>query len=146
MDLKTRSSRSLTCLVPLLAVMAVFASCSSGSPGKSASKPGGALRVPVTVPANCKLSTTGSPTSHSFIGLEATTKSGVTEKQVSAAVGIPNSKTMPCASGANYVPGPPVGVDIAFLKGTTVADQDRAASTLRSSGLFSVVTVEPQPS
>jgi hypothetical protein len=51
---------------------------------------------------------------------------------------------MPCASGTNFLPGPPLQVTIYFLKGATVANQNRAASSLRSSGEFSVVTVVPQ--
>jgi hypothetical protein len=129
-------------LVPLLAVVAGCAGCSSSTP---TAQKNGPLRVPVTVPANCPIATSGSPTARAFIGLKATAKAGLTEKQVSATIMIPNSKTMPCASGANYAPGPPVQVDIFFLKGATAADQNTSAATLRSSGSFSAVTVQPLP-
>jgi hypothetical protein len=128
-------------LVPLLAVVACCAGCSSSTPP---ARKGNALQVPVTVPANCPIATSGSPTTHAFIGITATAKAGLTEKQVSAAIMIPNAKTMPCASGANYVAGPPVQVDIFFLQGATAADQNTSAATLRASGTFSAVTVEPQ--
>jgi hypothetical protein len=129
-------------LLPLLAVAACLAGCSSSTP---TAQKNGPLRVPVTVPANCPIATSGSPTARAFIGIKAMAKAGLTEKQVSPAIMIPNAKSMPCASGANYAPGPPVQVDIFFLKGATVADQNTAAATLRSSGTFSAVTVQPQP-
>jgi hypothetical protein len=143
MDVRDRSWKSLRGLVPLLAVVACCAGCSSPSPKKSETT-SGALKVPVTVPANCRFGSGSTPTAHVFIGLKATAKAGVTEKQANTAIGIPNDVTMPCASGTNYTVGPPVAVSIYFLKGATVANQNRAASTLRSSGQFSVVTVVPQ--
>jgi hypothetical protein len=139
----TWASARLRFLVPLLAVVACFAGCSSSPPPTQ--KSGGALKVPVTVPANCPIATSGSPTAHAFIGLKATAQAGLTEKQVSAALMIPNAKTMPCASGANYAPGPPVQVDIYFLPGATAADQNTSAATLRASGQFSTATVVAKP-
>jgi hypothetical protein len=127
-------------LVLLLAVVACCAGCSSSTPPARKS---GALKVPVTVPTNCPIAA-GSPTAHAFIGIAATAKAGLTEKQVSSAIMIPNAKTMPCASGANYAPGPPVQVNIFFLQGATPADQNTAAATLRASGTFAAVTVKPQ--
>jgi len=38
-----------------------------------------------------------------------------------------------------------VQVDIFFLKGATTADQNGSATTMRSSGMFAVVTVQPPP-
>jgi hypothetical protein len=64
---------------------------------------------------------------------------------VSSAIMIPNAKTMPCASGANYTPGPPVQVNIFFLQGATPADQNTSAATLRASGTFAAVTVKSHP-
>ena len=135
-------ANGLRCLVPLLAVVAFCTACTSATTGKP---PTGALKLPVTVPTNCPLGRAGNLTAHVFVGLKATARSGVTEKQASAAIAIPDDTTMPCASGVNYVVGPPVGVDIYFLPGATVADQNRAAGTLRASGRFSVVTVVPRP-
>jgi hypothetical protein len=135
-------------LAPLLAVVACGAACSSSTPPTATAtthKNGGALKVPVTVPANCPIATSGSPTAHVFIGLKATAKAGLTEKQVNSSIMIPNAKTMPCASGANYVPGPPVQVDVFFLSGATAADQNTSAATLRASGSFSAVIVQPLP-
>jgi hypothetical protein len=143
MEVRVRSLKSVRGLVPLLAVVVCFAGCASSGPKKNETA-SGALKVPVTVPANCRFGTTSNPTAHVFIGLRATAKAGVTEKQASAAIGIPNDTTMPCASGTNYSVGPPVAVSVYFLKGATVANQNRAAGTLRSSGQFSVVTVVPQ--
>jgi hypothetical protein len=124
----------------LLAVVACCAGCSSSTPPARKS---GALKVPVTVPSNCPIAA-GSPTAHAFIGITATAKAGLTEKQVSSAIMIPNAKTMPCASGANYAPGPPVQVNIFFLQGATPTDQNTSAATLRASGSFAAVTVKPQ--
>jgi hypothetical protein len=142
MDPRNRSARSLRCLFPVLAVAVVCASCSTAKPSSHQT---GALRVPVTVPANCPISTSGSPTARAFIGIKATAKAGVTEKQLRPALPIPNGKTMPCASGADYAPGPPVQVDVFFLKGATTADQNTSATTMRLSGMFAVVTVQPPP-
>jgi hypothetical protein len=125
-----------------MAVVAFCASCSSSTPTP---KPHGALNVPVTVPANCPIPKSGAPTTHVFVGIKATAKSGQTAKQVSATLMIPNSKTMPCASGANYLPGPSVQVNIFFLSGATTADQNTSAATMRASGTFSTVTVQPHP-
>ena len=142
MELRTGTAKRLSGLVSLLAVVAFCAGCSS-APAPSTSK-SGALKVPVTVPANCPINAAGSPTARVFVGIKATAKAGVTEQQLRPAIPIPNSKTMPCASGADYLPGPPVEVDVAFLKGATAADQNTAAATLRSSGMFTAVTVQPQ--
>jgi hypothetical protein len=139
---RNRSAKSLRRLVPVLAVAVVCAGCSTARPSSHQT---GALRVPVTVPANCPISTTANPTASAFIGIKATAKPGVTEKQLRPALPIPNGKTMPCASGADYAPGPPVQVDVFFLKGATAADQNASATTMRSSGMFAVVTVQPPP-
>jgi hypothetical protein len=138
----TRVPARLRFVLPLLAVVAVCAGCSS-SPPPSQSK--GALKVPVTVPANCPIATKGSPSAHVFIGIKATANAGLTEKQVSAALKIPNATAMPCASGANYAPGPPVQVEIYFLPGATVADQNTSVATMHTSGAFSAVTVVAKP-
>jgi hypothetical protein len=144
MEVRSRRSRRLLGLVPWLAAVACCAGCSSApKPSAGTTKPVG-LGIPVTVPPNCRVDTVGNPTAHAFVGLEATAKSGVTERQASAAIPIPNNTTMPCASGTNYEPGPPVHVAIYFLKGASAANQDRAAGTLRASGKFSAVTVVPQ--
>jgi hypothetical protein len=139
----TRVPARLRFVLPLLAVGAVCAGCSSSAPPSSQSK--GAQHVPVTVPANCPIAKTGSPSAHVFIGIKATANAGLTEKQVSAALKIPNSTAMPCASGANYAPGPPVQVGIYFLPGATVADQNTSVATMQASGAFSAVTVVAKP-
>ncbi len=59
-------------------------------------------------------------------------------------MGIPNSKTMPCASGAMYTSGGQVAVGVYFLAGATAADQSTSAATMEATGLFSDVTVQPQ--
>jgi hypothetical protein len=140
MDQRNRSVKRLRCLVPVLGIAVLCASCSTAKPSSHQT---GALRVPVTVPAHCPISTSGSPTVPTFIGIKATANAGVTEKQLRPAIPIPNGTTMPCASGADYAPGPPVQVDIFFLKGATAADQNTSATTMRSSGMFAVVTVQP---
>jgi len=147
MQLKAFSSSRVRVVVPLMVLAAAAAACSS-SPSHSSSlthtTSSGPIAVPVTVPANCKISTTQSPTAHAFIGIKATGKAGVTAKQLATAMGIPNSKTMPCASGATYTPGGQVAVGVYFLNGASAADQATSAATLRASGLFSDVTVQPQ--
>jgi hypothetical protein len=129
-------------LIPLVAVTAFCAGCSSSPPAKP-----GTATVPAKVaqPANCQLKGQSALAPHPSIGIKATARSGVTSKQIGAAVVIPDDKTMPCASGADYQPGTPVKVEVFFLKGVTTANEQRAAATLKASKLFSVVTVVPQP-
>src|SRR5277367_1916230 len=142
MNLTSRARRIFACTVPLFAVVALSAGCSSPTPHKALT---GGLATKVPQPSNCQFNTKSNPIAHELIGLKATAKSGVTTKQIGAQVRIPDEKTLPCASGANYVPGPPVQVSIYILKGATLANQNTIAATLRSSGLFATVTVVPQP-
>ena len=113
--------------------------------GKAEQSPDGGVAGAGDRAGQLPISTTANPTASAFIGIKATAKPGVTEKQLRPALPIPNGKTMPCASGADYAPGPPVQVDVFFLKGATTADQNASATTMRSSGMFAVVTVQPPP-
>lgn len=131
-------------LVGVVALGLALASCSSSpsKPSVSAKAPKGALAAKVPQPSNCQYGTASNPTPHVFVGLKATAKTGVTTKQVAGAIAIPNEKTLPCASGLDYVPGSsPLAVQVFFLKGATAANQNTVKAAFTSSGLFTAVTV-----
>lgn len=142
MHLRRRSVRSVRFFVPVLAIAALAAGCSSSPPKKPAAV---SPVVKVPQPANCKIGTTSNPTPHVSIGLTGTAKAGVTVKQLSAAIHIPSDTTMPCASGAAYTSATPIGVNIFVLRGATAANQQTIAATLRATGLLASVTIKPLP-
>jgi len=65
--------------------------------GKAEQSPDGGVARAGDRAGHCPISTSGSPTARTFIGIKATAKEGVTEKQLRPSIPIPNGTTMPCA-------------------------------------------------